>query len=153
MPFLLWQIWAFVSPGLYPHERAYVTPFIALSSISFVLGAMFAYKVIFPPAARYLLGLGSDFRLLLKADDYFDFIIHRHAGYGNRFSDARGHLRSGPNWTGYGRVSGENLEDGADRNSDFCRRSVANERYSKHAVVCGADDCSLSGFDIRRLDI
>jgi sec-independent protein translocase protein TatC len=75
IPFLLWQIWAFVSPGLYPHERAYVTPFIALSSISFVLGAMFAYKVIFPPAAKYLLGLGQDFRLLLKADDYFDFII------------------------------------------------------------------------------
>jgi sec-independent protein translocase protein TatC len=75
VPFLLWQIWAFVSPGLYPHERAYVTPFIALSSISFLLGAAFAYYVIFPPAAKYLLGLGSDFRLLLKADDYFDFII------------------------------------------------------------------------------
>lgn len=75
VPFLLWQIWAFVSPGLYPHERAYVTPFIALSSISFVLGALFAYKIIFPPAAKYLLGLGQDFRLLLKASDYFDFII------------------------------------------------------------------------------
>ena len=75
VPFLLWQIWGFVSPGLYPHERAYVTPFILLSSISFVLGAAFAYYVIFPPAAKYLLGLGSDFRLLLKADDYFDFII------------------------------------------------------------------------------
>ena len=75
VPFLLWQIWAFVSPGLYPHERAYVTPFIALSTISFVLGAAFAYKILFPPAARYLLGLGQDFRLLLKANDYFDFII------------------------------------------------------------------------------
>ncbi len=75
VPFLLFQIWGFVSPGLYPHERAYVTPFIALSSISFVLGAAFAYKVIFPPAAKYLLGLGQDFRLLLKAGDYFDFII------------------------------------------------------------------------------
>jgi sec-independent protein translocase protein TatC len=75
VPFLLWQIWAFVAPGLYPHERAYVTPFIGLSTISFILGAAFAYYVLFPPAARYLLGLGSDFRLLLKADDYFDFII------------------------------------------------------------------------------
>ena len=75
VPFLLLQVWGFVSPGLYPHERAYVTPFIALSSISFVLGAAFAYKIIFPPAAKYLLGLGQDFRLLLKADDYFDFII------------------------------------------------------------------------------
>ncbi len=75
VPFLLLQIWGFVSPGLYPHERAYVTPFIMLSSISFVLGAAFAYYVIFPPAAKYLLGLGADFRLLLKAADYFDFII------------------------------------------------------------------------------
>jgi sec-independent protein translocase protein TatC len=75
VPFLLYQIWGFVAPGLYPHERAYVTPFIALSSISFVLGAAFAYYIIFPPAAKYLLGLGTDFRLLLKANDYFDFII------------------------------------------------------------------------------
>jgi sec-independent protein translocase protein TatC len=75
VPFLLWQIWAFVSPGLYAHERGYVTPFIGLSTISFVLGAAFAYYVLFPPAAQYLLGLGTDFRLLLKADDYFDFII------------------------------------------------------------------------------
>ena len=75
IPFLLWQIWAFVSPGLYPHERGYAIPFIGLSSVSFVLGAVFAYRVIFPPAAKYLLGLGQDFRLLLKADDYFDFII------------------------------------------------------------------------------
>lgn len=82
VPFLLFQIWGFVSPGLYPHERAYVTPFIILSTISFVLGAAFAYYVIFPPAAKYLLGLGSDFRLLLKANDYFDFIIFIMLGMG-----------------------------------------------------------------------
>ncbi|MCU1264490.1 MAG: Sec-independent protein translocase protein TatC [Acidobacteria bacterium] len=75
VPFLLWQIWAFVAPGLYPHERSYVFPFIGLSSVSFIIGGAFAYKIIFPPAARYLLGLGHEFRLLLKADDYFDFII------------------------------------------------------------------------------
>lgn len=75
VPFLLLQIWGFVSPGLYPHERAYVTPFIVLSTTSFVLGAAFAYYVLFPPAAKYLLGVGSEFRLLLKASDYFDFIV------------------------------------------------------------------------------
>jgi len=58
VPFLLWQIWAFVSPGLYPHERKYVTPFIALSTIFFVLGAATAYYLIVPPAAKYLLGPG-----------------------------------------------------------------------------------------------
>ena len=82
VPFLLYQIWAFVAPGLYPHERGYVVPFLVLSSVAFVGGAIFAYTVIFPPAAKYLLGLGHDFRLLLKADDYFDFIIMIMLGMG-----------------------------------------------------------------------
>ncbi len=74
VPFLLLQIWGFISPALYRHERGYVTPFIGLSTISFVLGAAFAYYVLFPPAVKYLLGLGEDFRLMLRATDYFDFI-------------------------------------------------------------------------------
>ncbi len=74
IPFLLLQIWGFISPALYKHERAYVTPFIGLSTISFVIGAAFAYYILFPPAVRYLLGLGEDFRLLLRASDYFDLI-------------------------------------------------------------------------------
>ena len=82
VPFLLWQIWAFVSPGLYPHERKYVTPFVTLSTVFFLLGAATAYYLIFPPAAKYLLGVGQDFRLLLKADDYFDFIILLMLGMG-----------------------------------------------------------------------
>ena len=51
-----------------------MTPFIGLSSISFVVGVAFAYYVLFPPAVRYLLGLGEDFRLLLRASDYLDLI-------------------------------------------------------------------------------
>jgi sec-independent protein translocase protein TatC len=74
IPFLLWQVWGFISPGLYAHERTYVTPFIGLSTVSFVIGAAFAYYILFPPAVKYLLGLGQDFRLMLRASDYFDFI-------------------------------------------------------------------------------
>lgn len=75
VPFLLWQIWMFISPALYKHERSYVTPFIILSSTFFVAGAAFAYYILFPPAARYLLGLGEgEFQLLLKASDYLDLI-------------------------------------------------------------------------------
>ena len=74
VPFLLLQVWGFISPALYRHERAYVTPFILLSSISFVGGAAFAYYILFPPAVGYLLGLASDFRPLLRATDYFDLI-------------------------------------------------------------------------------
>lgn len=75
IPFLLWQIWGFISPALYRHERAYVTPFIALSTVSFIVGVAFAYYILFPPAVRYLLGLGEDFRLMLRATDYLDFIL------------------------------------------------------------------------------
>ena len=74
IPFLLLQVWGFISPALYKHERSYVTPFIGLSTISFVLGAAFAYYILFPPAVKYLLGVGSDFQLMLRATDYFDFI-------------------------------------------------------------------------------
>lgn len=74
IPFFLWQIWKFISPALYKHERAYITPFVGLSSVSFVAGAAFAYYVLFPPAASYLLGVGHEFKLLLKANDYLDFI-------------------------------------------------------------------------------
>ncbi|MEZ5345637.1 MAG: twin-arginine translocase subunit TatC [Pyrinomonadaceae bacterium] len=75
VPFLLLQIWGFISPALYKHERKYVTPFILLSSISFVTGAAFAYYILFPPAVQYLIGMGADFTPFLKATDYFDFII------------------------------------------------------------------------------
>lgn len=74
LPFLLLQIWGFISPALYKHERAYVTPFILLSSISFIVGAAFAYYILIPPALTYLLGIGSGFQLMLRATDYFDFI-------------------------------------------------------------------------------
>lgn len=74
VPFLLLQVWGFISPALYRHERSYVTPFILLSTVSFVGGAAFAYYILFPPAVGYLLGLASDFRPLLRATDYFDLI-------------------------------------------------------------------------------
>jgi sec-independent protein translocase protein TatC len=74
VPFLLLQIWGFIAPALYKHERRYVTPFIFLSTISFVLGAASAYYIIFPPAVQYLLGVGSEFSLMLRATDYFDLI-------------------------------------------------------------------------------
>jgi sec-independent protein translocase protein TatC len=75
IPLLLFQLWMFISPALYAHERAYVTPFIGLSSVAFVGGAAFAYYILFPPAASYLLNLGGgEFQLLLRATDYFDLI-------------------------------------------------------------------------------
>lgn len=77
IPFLLYQIWAFIAPGLYKHERRYVTPLIAMGTVFFTLGATFAYKVAFPAACDYLLGLAVEggFQTLLDAEDYLNLII------------------------------------------------------------------------------
>ncbi len=75
LPLLLWQVWGFISPALYKHERRYVTPFIGLSTVSFVIGAAFAYYILFPPAVDFLLNYGDgEFQLQLRATEYLDFI-------------------------------------------------------------------------------
>ncbi|HQR32960.1 MAG TPA: twin-arginine translocase subunit TatC [Blastocatellia bacterium] len=77
IPFLLYQIWAFIAPGLYKHEKRYAAPVILMSAFFFVLGATFAYKIAFPRACEYLLGLqqSGKFQTLINAEDYFDLII------------------------------------------------------------------------------
>jgi sec-independent protein translocase protein TatC len=57
VPFLLYEIWAFIAPGLYRHEKRYVLPLILMGTVFFILGASFAYKIAFPAACNYLLGL------------------------------------------------------------------------------------------------
>jgi sec-independent protein translocase protein TatC len=77
MPFLLVQIWGFVAPGLYPHEKRYAAPIIAMATVFFLGGCAFAYYVAFPRAANFLLGVaqGGNLRPLVTADEYFDLII------------------------------------------------------------------------------
>jgi sec-independent protein translocase protein TatC len=84
VPFLLYEIWAFIAPGLYRHEKRYVLPLILMGTVFFILGASFAYKIAFPAACNYLLGLQSEggFRTLITADDYFDLIIMIMLGLG-----------------------------------------------------------------------
>jgi sec-independent protein translocase protein TatC len=48
MPYLLWQIWAFVAPGLYKHEKKFAIPLVLTSILLFYAGAAFAYKFVFP---------------------------------------------------------------------------------------------------------
>ena len=47
-PFIFYQVWMFIAPGLYKHERKYVIPFVISSSILFIAGALFAYYIVFP---------------------------------------------------------------------------------------------------------
>jgi sec-independent protein translocase protein TatC len=84
VPFLLWQAWGFISPGLYEHEKRYAVPFVLMASVFFLLGCAFAYYVAFPRAANYLLSVAAGGRLRpqLTADDYFDLILTIMLGLG-----------------------------------------------------------------------
>jgi sec-independent protein translocase protein TatC len=84
VPLLLFQIWGFIAPGLYKHERRYVIPLIAMGTLLFIGGATFAYKVAFPAACDYLLGLAVDggFQMLYDAEEYLNLIIMIMLGLG-----------------------------------------------------------------------
>ena len=61
-PFILYQIWKFIAPGLYEREKGYVAPFVIISSFLFIGGAFFGYFFVFPPAFQFLINsFASDF--------------------------------------------------------------------------------------------
>jgi sec-independent protein translocase protein TatC len=60
-PFVLYQVWAFVAPGLYRHEKKYVIPFVLAGSFFFAIGILFAYYVALPVGFKFLLGFATDF--------------------------------------------------------------------------------------------
>lgn len=55
LPFMLWQVWAFVAPGLYPQERRWAWPFIVGAGLAFIAGAVFGYKLVLPAMVSFLL--------------------------------------------------------------------------------------------------
>jgi sec-independent protein translocase protein TatC len=70
-PVILWQVWRFISPGLYRRERMYAAPFIIVSTLFFLAGGYFGYRVVFPMAAGFFLQMGQDFQQVITIDDYF----------------------------------------------------------------------------------
>ena len=72
-PFIFYQAWKFISPGLYPRERHYALPFILFSTVFFLAGGAFGYYVGFPTAGRFLLQVGEDFEPALRVSNLFGF--------------------------------------------------------------------------------
>ena len=70
-PVVLWQFWLFVSPALYRHERRLVVPFVTLTTVFFLSGGYFGYKVAFPMVVKFLLSVGKDFRQVITINEYF----------------------------------------------------------------------------------
>ncbi len=77
MPVILWNVWAFVAPGLHKHEKKYAAPFIVVGSLLFLGGGAFALFVIIPFAIRFLVNFGQEQGLkpMITISSYIDFII------------------------------------------------------------------------------
>ena len=85
-PFLVWQLWRFVSPGLYKKERRYALPFIFFGSGFFVAGGLFAYYVALPFALEFLINFGGDqLQADITAERYMSFVIPIVLGLGIMF--------------------------------------------------------------------
>jgi len=73
-PIIIYEIWAFIAPGLYIQEKKYVVPFVFFSSLLFLVGALFAYFVVCPFGFRFLLGFAAhNIQPMLAIKEYFSF--------------------------------------------------------------------------------
>lgn len=85
-PFTLYQIWKFISPGLYPREKKYVAPFVLTSSLLFVGGVVFAYYLALPPAFGFFMEFSSDtLRPMFTMREYLSFALKLLLAFGVSF--------------------------------------------------------------------
>jgi sec-independent protein translocase protein TatC len=85
MPVLLWQLWRFVSPGLYANERRYAIPFVVSALVLFVLGAGLAYYTL-PRALDFLVDIaGGDFVTAFSSGKYFTLVTYMMLAFGIGF--------------------------------------------------------------------
>lgn len=85
-PFLLYQIWAFVSPGLYEREKKYIFPYLFVSSVFFLGGALFCYFIVFPVVFRFFLSFATEsIRPLPAIKEYLTFTIKLLLAFGLLF--------------------------------------------------------------------
>jgi len=71
-PFILYQVWLFIAPGLYQHERRYVVPFMTATIGLFLAGAFFGYRYVYPGALTFLIGYGAQFKPVVTIGEYME---------------------------------------------------------------------------------
>lgn len=83
-PWVLYQVWAFISPGLYKREKRWAVPFILCTAGLFIAGGCFAYFVAFRFGLEFLLGVGRDVhvRPIVSINEYFDLFVNVTLGIG-----------------------------------------------------------------------
>jgi sec-independent protein translocase protein TatC len=81
-PFVLYQVWAFIAPGLYRNERRYVLPFMFSTVGLFLAGGFFGYKMVYPAALDFLIGWSAQFKPMITVGEYTDLFLTIIAGLG-----------------------------------------------------------------------
>ena len=85
-PFILYQVWLFISPGMYAHEKKYVFPFMGVTILLFLAGAWFGYRYVLPGAMKFLIqDIGKNFSHMITIDDYTGFFLSVILGLGITF--------------------------------------------------------------------
>lgn len=85
-PFILYQVWLFISPGMYTNEKKYVVPFMTATVSLFLAGVWFAYHWVLPGALRVLIGdFGRRFHPIITIEDYTNFFLSVILGLGITF--------------------------------------------------------------------
>ena len=86
-PWILWQLWAFISPALYKREKRWAVPFVLATAGLFLLGGLFGYFVALGNGMTFLLGIGKDSQVvpLVSIADYFDIFVDLLLGIGVAF--------------------------------------------------------------------
>src|SRR5271156_217907 len=74
-PFVLYQLWLFISPGLYRNEKRYVMPFMFSTVGLFLSGGYFGYKLVYPAALDFLIGYGKQFQPMITIHEYTDLFL------------------------------------------------------------------------------
>jgi sec-independent protein translocase protein TatC len=74
-PFVLYQVWLFISPGLYRHEKRYVFPFMFSTVFLFLAGGLFGYKLVYPAALNFLIDYGKQFQPMITIGEYTDLFL------------------------------------------------------------------------------
>lgn len=86
LPFILYQLWLFIAPGLYNNEKKMVLPFVVGGSTMFLVGVMFAYYVVTPFGFQFLITFGSFlYTPLINIEDYVGFFTKIMMGFGIAF--------------------------------------------------------------------
>src|SRR6267143_440794 len=81
-PFVLYQVWMFISPGLYRNEKRYVVPFILSTIALFSAGGYFGFKIVYPAALNFLISFGKQFQPMITIKEYTELFLSIILGMG-----------------------------------------------------------------------